>query len=173
MLGSHSKAWKTDSSLVSNENFSKILLSSDWACCNLLVGVVLNVWFTMNKMCMKNHTLMWRKQAMIEWSWWSDLGEWPLTMLVDLVNSWLYFLMVTTTVIPIVPCCHNVKLCALATRVFRSQQAQGQVTWAKMAKNLPYSLCHSLKNLKPKTKKLFFHCRLKDLPNFLRVWAAL
>jgi len=31
---------------------------------------------------------MWRKQAIIEWSWWSDLGELPFVMLVKLANSW-------------------------------------------------------------------------------------
>ena len=55
-------------------------------------GVALNVWFTSNRMCVKNNTCqaiqMWRKQAIIEWSRWSDLGEWPLVMLVKLVNSW-------------------------------------------------------------------------------------
>jgi len=28
------------------------------------------------------------------------------------------------------------------------------------------------KKLKPKSRKLFFHCRLKDLPSLLRVWTA-
>ena len=42
---------------------------------------------------------MWREQAIIEWSRWSDLGEWPLTMLVNLVNSWWCLLTVTTRVI--------------------------------------------------------------------------
>jgi len=41
---------------------------------------------------------MWRKQAIIERSWWSDLGELPLIMLVKLVNSWQYLLMVTRVV---------------------------------------------------------------------------
>jgi len=39
---------------------------------------------------------MWREQAIIEWSRWNDLGEWPLIMLVNLVNSWLCLLTVTT-----------------------------------------------------------------------------
>ena len=42
---------------------------------------------------------MWREQAITEWSRWSDLGEWPLIMLVNLVNSWLCLLTVTTRVI--------------------------------------------------------------------------
>ena len=35
------------------------------------------------------HAYMWREKAIIEWSRWSDLDEWPLTMLVNLVNSQL------------------------------------------------------------------------------------
>ena len=36
-------------------------------CCNLSVGVALNVWFTTNGMCAKNNTIyMWREQALIE-----------------------------------------------------------------------------------------------------------
>jgi len=31
---------------------------------------------------------MWRKQAIKEWSRWSDLGELPLIMLVKLMSSW-------------------------------------------------------------------------------------
>jgi len=42
---------------------------------------------------------MWREQAIIEWSRWSDFGEWPLIMLVNLVNIWLYLLTVTTRMI--------------------------------------------------------------------------
>ena len=42
---------------------------------------------------------MWREQAIIEWSRWSDLGEWPPTMLVNLLNSWLCLRTVTTRVI--------------------------------------------------------------------------
>jgi len=30
------------------------LLPRQWYCCNLSAGVVLNVWFTMNRMCTKN-----------------------------------------------------------------------------------------------------------------------
>jgi len=71
-----------------------------WYCCNLSGGVVLIVWFTTNGMCAKNKNIcMWREQAIIEWSGWSDLGEWPLMMLVSLVNSWLCLLTVTTRVI--------------------------------------------------------------------------
>jgi len=29
------------------------------------------------------------------------------------------------------------------------------------------------KNLQLPTKKVFFHCRLEDLPNLFRVWTAL
>ena len=49
------------------------------------------------RMCAKNNThilYMWRKQAIIEWSW---------------------------HVISIVACCHSVKLCALAAQYFWSQ----------------------------------------------------
>jgi len=45
------------------------------------------------------HTYMWREQAIIEWSRRSDLGERPLIMLVNLVNSWFCLLTVTTRVI--------------------------------------------------------------------------
>jgi len=70
-------------------------------CCNLSGGVALIVWFTMNGMCVKNkNTCMWREQAIIEWS---------------------------RQVISIVACCHGAKLCAHATRDFRSQQ-NGAVT---------------------------------------------
>ena len=49
-----------------------------WTCCNLSGGVALIVWFTTNGMCAKNKNIcMWRGQAIIEWSRWSDLGEWP------------------------------------------------------------------------------------------------
>jgi len=86
---------------------------------------------------------MWREQAIIEWSRWSDLGEWPLTMLVNLVNSWLCLLPVTTRVISIVACCHGAKLCAHAARDFRSQQ-NGAVTrmWRSCG------VQHSHKNLR-------------------------
>ena len=68
-------------------------------CCNLSVGVALNVWFTTNGMCAKNntHIYLWREQAIIEWLW---------------------------HVISIVACRHSLKLCALAARAFRSQQNQ-------------------------------------------------
>jgi len=45
-----------------------------------------------------------------------------------------------------------------------------------MSKNgqKPTPLMTSLtKNTKPKTKKIFFHCKLEDLPNLLRAWTAL
>jgi len=92
--------------------------SSDYYCCNLSGGVALIVWFTTNGMCEKNKNIcMWREQAIIEWSRWSDRGEWPLIMLVNQVNSWLSLL----TVISIVACCHGAKLCTHAARDFRSQ----------------------------------------------------
>jgi len=69
-------------------------------CCNLSGGVALIVWITTNGMCAKNKNIcIWRQQAIIEWSRWSDLGEWPVIMLVNLVNSWLCLLTVTTRVI--------------------------------------------------------------------------
>jgi len=49
---------------------------------------------------------------------------------------------------------------------------QGQVTWGKMAKNLPSLRCGSQKNRNPKQKN-FFHCRLNVLLSLLRVWTAL
>jgi len=65
-------------------------------CCNLSGGVVLNVWFTTNGICVKKNTIyMWRKQAIIKWS---------------------------HQVISIVACCHSAKLFAHAARDFRSQQ---------------------------------------------------
>ena len=68
-------------------------------CCNLSSGLALIVWFTTNGMCAKNKNIcMWREQA-IEWSRWSDFAEWPLIMLVNVVNSWLCLLTVTTRVI--------------------------------------------------------------------------
>ena len=61
---------------------------------------------------------MWREQAIILWSRWSDLGEWPLIMLVKLVNSWLHFLIVTTRVISssglhccLLPQCEALRTC--------------------------------------------------------------
>ena len=61
---------------------------------------------------------MWREQAIIEWSRWSDLGEWPLIMLVNLVNSWLCLLTVTTRVISLgdlycclLPLCKALRTC--------------------------------------------------------------
>ena len=88
-------------------------------CCNLSDGVALIVWFTTNGMCAKNkNTCMWREQAIIEWSRWSDLGEWPLIMLVNLVNSWLCLLTVTTRVISsrdlyccLLPWCEALRTC--------------------------------------------------------------
>ena len=63
---------------------------------------------------------MWCEQAIIEWSRWSDLGEWPLTMLVNLVNSWLCLRMVTTRVISsgdlyccLLPRCEALRTCHL------------------------------------------------------------
>jgi len=59
-------------------------------CCNLSVGVALNVWFTTNGMYAKNNTTyMWREQATIEW-----------------LRRMIY----------IVACRHSAKLCAYAAR---------------------------------------------------------
>jgi len=77
-----------------------LIFSLGFYCCNLSGGVALIVWFTTNGMCVKNKNIsMWREQAIIEWSRWCDLGEWPLIMLVNLVNSWWCLLTVTTRVI--------------------------------------------------------------------------
>jgi len=88
-------------------------------CCNLSSGVALIVWFTTNGMCAKNKNIcMWREQAIIEWSRWSDLGEWPLIMLVNLVNSWLCLLTAMTRVISsgdlyccLLPWCEALRAC--------------------------------------------------------------
>jgi len=57
-------------------------------CCNLSGGVALIVWFTTSGMCAKSKNIcVWSEQTIIEWSGWSDLGKWPLIMLVNLVNS--------------------------------------------------------------------------------------
>ena len=85
-------------------------------CCNLSGGVALIVWFTTNGMRAKNKNIcMWREQAIIEWSRWSDLGEWPLIMLV---NSWLCLVTVTTRVISsgdlyccLLPRCEALRTC--------------------------------------------------------------
>ena len=75
--------------------------NSAWYCCNLSVGIALNVWSTTNGMCTKNNTIyMWCEQAIIEWP--------------RHVNS-------------IVACCHSTKLHAHATQAFRLQQ-NGAVT---------------------------------------------
>jgi len=67
---------------------------------NAVHEVALNARFTTNGIFAKNSTIyMWREQAIIEWCRRSDLGERPLIMLVNLVNSWLYVLTVTTRVI--------------------------------------------------------------------------
>jgi len=81
---------------------------------------------------------MWREQAIKEWSRWSDLGEWPLLMLVNLVNSWLclptWRREWSRRVISIVACCHGAKLCAHAAGDFRSQQ------WPRAPRSLNPSL---------------------------------
>ena len=46
----------------------------------------------------QHHTYTSREQAIIEWSRWSYLCEWPLIMLVNLVNSWWCLLTITTSV---------------------------------------------------------------------------
>ena len=82
-----------------------------WCCVDCVI--------TTNGMCTKNKNIcVWREQAMIEWSWWSDLGEWPLIMLVNLVNSWLCLLTVTTRVISsgdlcccLLPRCEALRIC--------------------------------------------------------------
>jgi len=48
---------------------------------------------------------------------------------------------------------------------------QGQVTQAKMAKNLPHSWSFPQNNETP-NQKICFHCRLEDLPYLLRAWTA-
>jgi len=44
-----------------------------------------------------------------------------------------------------------------------SSWALGQVSWDKMAKNLPHIWCHSQKKQK---QKIFFHCRLRLAESF-------
>jgi len=85
-------------------------------CCNLSGGVALIVWCTTNGMCAKNKNIcVWREQAIIEWSRWCDLCEWPLTMFV---NCWLCLLTVTTRVISsgdlyccLLPRCEGLRTC--------------------------------------------------------------
>ena len=61
-------------------------------CCNLSIGLALNVWFTTNGMCAKKNTrYMWGEQAIIDW---------------------------LRRMFPIVACCHSAKLCAHAARAF-------------------------------------------------------
>jgi len=99
--------------------FSSQAVLQSCCCCNLSGGVALIVWFTTNGMCAKNKNIfMWPEHAIIEWSRWSDLGEWPLMMLVNLVNSWLCLLMVTTRVISsgdlyccLLPRCKSLRTC--------------------------------------------------------------
>ena len=69
-------------------------------CCNLSVGVALNVRFTKYGMCAKNSTHIYVARTSngrvisIEWFRWVTS-----TMLVNLVSSWLYLEMVMTGVI--------------------------------------------------------------------------
>ena len=53
--------------------------------------------------------------------------------------------------------------------LWSSGWALGQVTWAKLAKNLPHLWRHRQRT---QNQKNDFHCKLKDLPNLLRVWTA-
>ena len=64
-------------------------------CCNLSGGVALIVWFTTNRMCVNNNTIIYGRQASNSKR---DCDAWSL-----------------------VACCHSVKLCAYAARDFRSQ----------------------------------------------------
>jgi len=98
---------------------SVIRCKKEGCCCNLSGGVALIVWFTTNGMYAKNKNIcMWREQAIIEWSRWSDLGQWPLTMHVNLVNNWLCLRTVTTRVISsgdlyccLLPRCEALRTC--------------------------------------------------------------
>jgi len=68
----------------------------DYYCCNLSGGVALIVWFTMNRMCVKNNTKKFqREQAIVR---------------------------EIASMISVVACCHGAKLCAHAARDIGSQQ---------------------------------------------------
>jgi len=87
----------------------KRILHKSRYCCNLSVGVALNVWFTTNGMCAKNNNVyMWRGQAIIEWSW---------------------------HVIFIVASCHSVKLCAYAARDFPIATIFTRSRWSQSHNN--------------------------------------
>jgi len=79
-------------------------------CCNLSGGVALDcvIHHERDVHEEQRHTYMWREQAIIEWSWH--------------VNS-------------IVACCHSAKLCAYATRDFRSQQYQPEKQYIRVPWN--------------------------------------
>jgi len=51
-----------------------------------------------------------------------------------------------------------------------SSWAQGQVTWARMAKNLPHLWSHPQKI---QNQKFLLSCKLEDSLSLLRVWIAL
>ena len=90
-----------------------------WFCCNLSGGVALIVWFTTNRMCVKNNTIHIcgaNKQQK------SDRGVEALPTLTW--NS-------------IVACCHSAKFCACAARDFRSQQ---MVLWTGCEGRAEFSL---------------------------------
>jgi len=98
--------------------FRRVELNLEQWCCNLSVGVALNVWFTTNGMCAKNniHTYVARTSNN-KWSWRvisHDTSMWTIERNYQharrvIMACDLY-------------CCHSVKLCALAVRAFRSQQ---------------------------------------------------
>ena len=73
----------------------------------------------------------WREQAIIEWSRWSDLGEWPITLLVNVVNSWLYVLMVLMRVISLgeLYCCLLPQCAALRTMWLGLSNRNKMVLW--------------------------------------------
>jgi len=58
-------------------------------CCNLSIGVALNVWFTTNEVCMKNNTHVcgMKKQ------YFSDCGMWSLLLLATIVWSFAHMLL--------------------------------------------------------------------------------
>jgi len=82
---------------------------------NNRVIVVCNLWW-----CERLNVMTGVRE---EWSRWSDLGEWPVIMLVNLVNSWPYMLMVMTRVISsgeiyccLLPQCEALRTCRSGLR---------------------------------------------------------
>ena len=91
-----------------------MLCNLTWNCCNILVVVVLNVRFAMDKICMKNNAV-WHEQAIIECSWHAisaDTNGEGLNVFTSRCEK------LSQCAISIVACCESVKLCALVAQTF-------------------------------------------------------